>query len=318
MCRDPREPRSSVEPETEQQHVNEAEIWGGEAVGLSRTSRSRSVVLIMTCSSIPSVLFSDSKPCCSSACCLRFLSVWFRRHVRIYSDRSDISRTGWWAAASELHFSWTKYEDQVMLTHNRLWWYYNSTLMECFRFNELFHFKILYFLLLLSYVRVKIPKHTLAHSLTRTHTHSLTHTHSHTHLHARSHTHTHTHTHTHKHTQTHARTLTHMNTLSRTSKTHTLMARTHTHSYTHTHTHTHTLSLSHTHTVTLSLTHTLTQTHTSGVTLNKYGFSPFIHLKTVATEVEIQFISTWIMFPSLFHLLHFTMDYILFNWVCDE
>ncbi len=29
------------------------------------------------------------------------------------------------------------------------------------------------------------------------------------------------------------------------------------------------------------------------------GYSHFIHLKTIATEVEIQFLSTWIMFPSL-------------------
>ncbi len=30
-----------------------------------------------------------------------------------------------------------------------------------------------------------------------------------------------------------------------------------------------------------------------------YGYSHFIHFKTVATEVEIQFLSTCIMFPSL-------------------
>ncbi len=30
-----------------------------------------------------------------------------------------------------------------------------------------------------------------------------------------------------------------------------------------------------------------------------YGFSHFIHFKTDATEVEIQFLNTWIMFPSL-------------------
>ncbi len=53
------------------------------------------------------------------------------------------------------------------------------------------------------------------------------------------------------------------------------------------------------------------QLNTSGVTLNEpkthhqtqmtctYGYSHFIHFKTVATEVEIQFLSTWIMFPSL-------------------
>ncbi len=53
------------------------------------------------------------------------------------------------------------------------------------------------------------------------------------------------------------------------------------------------------------------QLNTSGVTLNEpqthhqtpmtctYGYSHFIHTKTVATEVEIQFLSTWIMFPSL-------------------
>ncbi len=58
----------------------------------------------------------------------------------------------------------------------------------------------------------------------------------------------------------------------------------------------------------------LTQLNTSGVTLNadldpkthpqtpmtcSYGYSHFIHFKTVATEVEIQFLSTLIMFPSL-------------------
>ncbi len=31
----------------------------------------------------------------------------------------------------------------------------------------------------------------------------------------------------------------------------------------------------------------------------KYGFSHFRHFKTVATEMEIQFLNTWIMFPSL-------------------
>ncbi len=54
------------------------------------------------------------------------------------------------------------------------------------------------------------------------------------------------------------------------------------------------------------------QLNTSGVTLNEdlepkthhqtpmtYGYRHFIHFKTVATEVEIQFLSTWIMFPSL-------------------
>ncbi len=53
------------------------------------------------------------------------------------------------------------------------------------------------------------------------------------------------------------------------------------------------------------------QPNTSGVTLNEtqthhqtpmtctYGCRHFIHFKTVATEVEIQFLSTWIMFPSL-------------------
>ncbi len=30
-----------------------------------------------------------------------------------------------------------------------------------------------------------------------------------------------------------------------------------------------------------------------------HGYSHFIHFKTVATEVEIQFLSTLIMFPSL-------------------
>ncbi len=30
-----------------------------------------------------------------------------------------------------------------------------------------------------------------------------------------------------------------------------------------------------------------------------YGYIHFIHFKTVATEVEIQFLSTLIMFPSL-------------------
>ncbi len=49
---------------------------------------------------------------------------------------------------------------------------------------------------------------------------------------------------------------------------------------------------------------------TSGVTLNEpqthhrtlmiYGFSHSIHFKTVATEVEILFLSTLILFPSLF------------------
>ncbi len=55
-----------------------------------------------------------------------------------------------------------------------------------------------------------------------------------------------------------------------------------------------------------------TQLNTSGVTLNAdlepkthhqtpmtYGYSYFIHFKTIATEVEIQFLSTLIMFPSL-------------------
>ncbi len=60
------------------------------------------------------------------------------------------------------------------------------------------------------------------------------------------------------------------------------------------------------------------QLNTSGVTLNEpqthhktpmtctYGFSHFIHFKTDATEVEIQFLSTLIMFPSL--LPHFGSD----------
>ncbi len=61
----------------------------------------------------------------------------------------------------------------------------------------------------------------------------------------------------------------------------------------------------------------LIQLNTSGVTLNAdlepkihhqtpmtctYGYSHFIHFKTVATEVEIQFLSTLIMFPSLLPL----------------
>ncbi len=54
------------------------------------------------------------------------------------------------------------------------------------------------------------------------------------------------------------------------------------------------------------------QLNTSGVTLNAdletkthhqtpmvYGYSHFIHFKTVATEVEIPFLSTQIMFPLL-------------------
>ncbi len=53
------------------------------------------------------------------------------------------------------------------------------------------------------------------------------------------------------------------------------------------------------------------QLNTSGVTLNEpqthhqtpmtctYGYSHFIHTKTVATEVEIKMLSTWMMFPSL-------------------
>ncbi len=33
--------------------------------------------------------------------------------------------------------------------------------------------------------------------------------------------------------------------------------------------------------------------------MGTYGYSHFIHFKTVATDVEIQFLSTLIMFPSL-------------------
>ncbi len=57
----------------------------------------------------------------------------------------------------------------------------------------------------------------------------------------------------------------------------------------------------------------LSQLNTSGVTLNvdlepkahqqtpmtTYGYSHFIHFKTVATEMEIEFLNTLIMFPSL-------------------
>ncbi len=64
------------------------------------------------------------------------------------------------------------------------------------------------------------------------------------------------------------------------------------------------------------------QLNTSGVTLNepkthhqtlmtcKYGDSHFIHFKTDATEVEIQFLSTLIMFPSL--LAQFGSAFFLF------
>ncbi len=41
------------------------------------------------------------------------------------------------------------------------------------------------------------------------------------------------------------------------------------------------------------------KTHHQTPMTYSYGYSHFIHFKTVATEVEIQFLSTWIMFPSL-------------------